>query len=300
MVYEDECLIEINSLEEYLRFVKSYYKKNKGELWYRGHNSNQWKLKPNLYRDAKMITGSNNEITVLKYNFVNFKDEFSELKKEIIDKHLFDISELNDFQIMFIAQHYGLLTPILDWTTDPLVALFFALDEYTFKEEEEEFPVIYILKPGLCNANSFLVYNDKTNITEPLCIDDRNNCFNEWIDDLNNSPGNHIPIAIFSEMDFSHRICRQSGKFTFHGALGPLNYSWNDIAIGHEKFVDSIKINPKAVEEIKEYLLVLNINKQSIYRDIFTPLDNICEQIKKQASKTFINSIAKTNKALLQ
>lgn len=297
MSYEDSGLIEINSFEEYLLYIKNYCKKNKGELWYRGHNSNTWQLKPNLYRGAKMLTGSSDEIVTLEYDFVNFKKEFYKLKKEIIKESLFDISKLNDFHIMFIAQHYGLLTPILDWTTDPLVALFFAMDGYTYKENE--FPVIYILKPGLCNANSYLVRSDKTNITEPLCIDGMNKYFDRWVDDLNNSPANYIPIAIFSEIDFSHRICRQSGKFTLHGALGPLNFSWNDIAIGDEKLVDAIKINPEAVKEIEEYLAVLNINKKSIYRDVSTKLDNICNEIKEQELKIFKNNIAESNKELL-
>ncbi|MCR1971919.1 FRG domain-containing protein [Clostridium cochlearium] len=299
MLYEEDCITEINSLAEYLSFVKNYSEKSKVELWYRGHRTNVWRLKPNLYRNAKRIKGADNEITVLKYNFVNFKDEFYRLKKEVIDKDLFDISKLNDFQIMFIAQHYGLLTPILDWSTDPLVALFFALDEYSYNDVE--FPVIYIFKPGFCNANAFISHSDNTSITEPLCIDDLNDHFNKWCDDLNNSPVNHIPIAIFSKIDFSHRICRQSGKFTFHGAVGPLSYSWSDIVIGEKKFVDAIKINPKAVKEIKEYLLVLDINKKSIYRDtIPTPLDNMCAQIKEQGLKAFKNSINEANKVLLQ
>lgn len=296
---DKEYLTEINSFDEYLCFLKNYFQKKQGELWYRGHSSNRWLLKPNLYRNAKMNLNPKDGIEVLRYNFVNFKGEFSKLKKEISDKNLFDTSELNDFQIMFIAQHYGLLTPILDWTTDPLVALFFALDDYTFKEEKE-FPVIYILKPGLCNANSSIVYSNNTDITEPLCIDDMNDYFNKWTTDLNDSPANHIPIAIFSDIDFSHRICRQSGKFTLHGAVGPLNFSWNNTVIKKEKIVDEIKINHKAVEEMKKYLLALNINKQTIFRNTSSHLDNICEQIKKQEMEVFKDSIAQVNSALFQ
>lgn len=257
-----------------------------------------WQLKPNLYRSAKMITDSNDEISILKYDFVNFKKAFYKLKEKIIKENLFDISKLNDFHIMFIAQHYGLLTPILDWTTDPLVALFFAMDGYTYKKNE--FPVIYILKPGLCNANSQLVYSDNTNITEPLCIDNMNKYFGMWVEDLNNSHANYIPIAIFSKIDFSHRICRQSGKFTFHGAVGPLNFSWNDVDTRYGKLVDVIKINPKAVKEIEEYLSVLNINKKSIYPDDHNNLDNICSKIKEQELEIFKNNIIKTNKELLR
>ncbi|OVE67246.1 FRG domain-containing protein [Clostridium diolis] len=297
MVSEGSCTTEINSFEEYLRFIKNYYEKSGKELWYRGHWSNTWDLKPNLYRNAKMITGAKGEITRLRYSFVNFKNEFLKLKEEILNKHLFDISELNDFHIMFIAQHYGLLTPTLDWTTDPLVALFFALDGNA--HEDEEFPVIYILKPGFSNEYSYLNYNDNSRITKPICIDDSDYLFNKLTDDLNNTPANHVPIAVFSELDFSHRICKQSGKFTLHGAVGPLNYEWNNITIENKKFVDEIRINVKAIEEIRKYLAALNINKQTIYRDISTPLDNICNHIKKQELEIFKNSIAEANKTFL-
>lgn len=295
MVYEKECLIEVNSLDEYLRFIKSYRRKVKSEIWYRGQRCNKWDLKPNLYREAKIKKQSSSEVIKLKYDLVNFKDIFLEFKNEVIRKNLINISKLNDFQVMFIARHYGLLTPTLDWTTDPLVAMFFALDEYDFKDDS--FPVIYILKPCLCNESSFLVYSDGTNITEPVCIDNRENMFDTLTKDLNDTPSNHIPIAIYTEKDFSYRICRQSGKFTFHGALGPLNYSWNNIVINGEKIVDAIKINPKAVEEIKERLLALDINKLSIYRHI-SHLDGICKQLNDEALVKLKMKISEMNKYL--
>lgn len=296
MFYDGDCLTEINSISEYLNYVKDYSEKNKVELWYRGHLTNEWELKPNLYRNAKRIKGIHGGITQLRYDFVNFRDEFYRLKKEVIDKNLYDISKLNDYQIMFIAQHYGLLTPILDWTTDPLVALFFALDEYIYNKET--FPVICILKPGFCNESSFISYSDNRPVMEPLCIDNLNNHFNKWCNDLNTSTG-HIPIAIFSDSDFSHRICRQSGKFTFHQAVGLLSCSWNNITIEGKKIVDTIKINPKAVKEIKKYLSVLDINKKSIYRNTTpTNLDDMCTQIKEEELDKFINSINESNKVL--
>lgn len=292
-------MIEINSIEEYLQFIKDFYEKSGGELWYRGHWSDEWELKPNLYRNAKMITNGKGQMSILKYNFVDFKSEFLKLKNEIIKNKLFDISGLNNFQIMFIAQHYGLLTPILDWTTDPLVALFFALDGDT--HNDGEFPVIYIMNPGFCNEWSCIGYNDGSRITEPLCIDnDSINLFDTLTNDLNNSAANHVPIAIYSKKDFSHRICRQSGRFTLHGAVGPLNYRWNNTTIEGEKLVDEIKINVAAIEEIKKYLLALNINSETIYREIGTPLDKICSSIKYQELEKFKNSISKTNETLLK
>lgn len=240
-----------------------------------------------------MRTGPKGEMRILAYDFVDFRNEFCKLKNEIVDKKLLDISKLNDFQITFIAQHYGLLTPTLDWSADPLVALFFALDGYV--EKDDEFPVVCILKPGFCNRWSSIVYKDNIthenkNITTSFCIDYSDDLFDELTKDLNDTIKG-IPFAIYSKLDLSHRISRQSGKFTLHGAVGPLNYQWNDTTIEGRKLVDTIKISNDVIEEIKEYLQVLNINKKTIYRKLATPLDNICSQIQGEELEKFIRDI---------
>lgn len=287
---ESEYLREINSVQEYCTFLENYTTNNKAELWYRGHRSQFWELKPNLYRNMEMIKNTN----ILNYNIIDFRESFIRLKKEILNKNLFDISNLNDFQIMFIAQHYGLLTPILDWTSAPLIALFFAIDEYNYNSEE--FPVIYILEPGFCNENSCIVKKSKENFIEPICIDNMdNNDFDVWTSDLNRGMG-HIPIAIFGNEDFLHRISSQSGKFTFHQAVGTKRYSWDNIDIEKKRFVEKIKINPNKVETIKALLCTLGINKKSIYRNDYpNNLDNTCNKIKKNSLVEFEKTIKKIN-----
>ncbi|MGL4571601.1 MAG: FRG domain-containing protein [Clostridium sp.] len=284
MYCEEE--FEINSFEEYIEYVKNYIEKNKVEIWYRGQSSNMWQLKPNLFRTMKR-----KREMLLNYEIIDFKNEFKKLKKEILENNLFDISKLNDFQIMFIAQHYGLLTPILDWSTDPLVALFFALDNYT--AEKNENPVIYIIKPSLCNE-----YSNLKDCKEPLCIDELDNTtFEYWTDDLNRGPGMYIPIALFSDIDFSHRICRQSGKFTFHSAVGPRN-RWDNVVVEGQRIVETININPKAVNEMKDYLLALNITRETIYRKI-SLLDNVCKQFKDKSLEKFKKDIEESNKKIV-
>lgn len=293
MEFASKSHIEINNFDEFLKFIKRYTESRCDELWFRGHNSNFWKLKPNLYRNAKINVTDG--IALLNYDFVDFKKEFDTFKKLIEESNLFNYDSLNDFQLMFIAQHHGILTPILDWTTDPLVALFFAIDDYN-DENEECFPVFYIFKPALCNKNSSIRFNNsegETDISEALCIDEYGEIFDMLVNDLNDTPANHIPIAIYSNHEFSSRVCRQSGKFTLHGACGPLNYNWNDITIGNERFVDTIKINPQAVPSIQEYLKALNINKNTIYREIYDEFDNQCNKIKSNELEKYISSLEK-------
>lgn len=56
----------------------------------------------------------------------------------------FGTSLKDDWELLALAQHHGLPTRLLDWTYNPLTALFFACEG----EQEDEDGIVYALKTG--------------------------------------------------------------------------------------------------------------------------------------------------------
>ena len=55
----------------------------------------------------------------------------------------------SDEQLYFLAQHYGMPTRLLDWTTNPLIALYFACAEQEYQDRDGEVCMldVYCLAP---------------------------------------------------------------------------------------------------------------------------------------------------------
>jgi len=116
-----------------------------------------------------------------------------QFKKRCMEFRYLDFLKTEDtWAWLFYAQHHRLRTRLLDWTSNPLVALYYAVENILSRgTDSEHFGAVWAIK---VNPKDFLSYDELK--LSPLHKIDR------WI--MVNPP----PVT--------HRLARQSGKFSYH------------------------------------------------------------------------------------
>lgn len=208
-------------------------------FWWRGQASIGWKVHPALYHKGVAGNEANMAVRFLNYARVRHREA-----PDIRDGPAW----------LFLMQHYGLPTRLLDWTQSPLIAAHFAVRE---EKSQEQDGVVWGLQPTLLNkeqAGSESILGVGNKIVRPL--------FDEaW----KAVPRDHSKAKVFAitaqHVDVRQMV--QSSEFTLHGTAHPI-----EELPSADRFVIRIKIPSTAKCEMKQMLNLLHIKDSYLFPDL--------------------------------
>src|SRR5262245_3594236 len=110
--------------------------------WFRGHGNASWSLQPCLYRPRSDIGG----IGADYYNEAILLEKFRLRAPTFLER-----VPATDWEWLFLMQHYGLPTRLLDWTESSLIALYFAVRDHAGDADA----AVWAMNPWGLNRKTF-------------------------------------------------------------------------------------------------------------------------------------------------
>jgi hypothetical protein len=222
-----------------------------GRLWWRGQERD-WDLLPSVYRPTNHF-----EENSLTFNFMRkAQSRYGKCPNQ------------DDFPSwLFLMQHYGLPTRLLDWSASPIVALFFALENFDPLKDEDS--VLWGLDPASLNEQQIgvrMISSAHNESALPLFVD----AYRQQKDRV---ASRQIVAVMTDELDVRQLL--QQSMFTIHGSTEPLNR-----LPGHEKFLRRIRILKEAKFMSRIALADLGISRSTLFPD----LDNLARELKNSGA----------------
>lgn len=245
--------VEINSIQNMIEALEADNLDYLGPTWYRGHSNAAWQLLPGYYR----LANAPPESTLIK----RFKQSAS---------MLISGPQKSSFDWLFQMQHYGVPTRLLDWSENPLIALYFAVSAETNDANTDA--ALWLLRPTELNKNA--------NIRDPyeeyfIPSTEDEELINYSTETLRQNLRNQLkPVATIATRN-NPRIQAQLGVFTIHH-----NDKIPIEDVGDSSHIIKYIIPGKSLTNIHEQLRLLGFSKFQL----FPELSSIGEVIKGDLS----------------
>jgi hypothetical protein len=236
--------------------------------WYRGQSDAAWGLSPRVLRaDFETMANSSGftmtkdtdeqilrtERTINK-QFMRMGASLFPPAASVVDKYL-------------LAQHHGLPTRLLDWTTNPLAALFFAVSGSPDKDA-----AVFVLNPRILvpkndDSGEILFPFDVVEVHDPLV-----SRFVGYVCSHDEARNHPYPFVLPIAPDlWAGRMLQQGSCFTFHM---PKSASMDSSL--KKSFFERYIVPKDAKKVIRTTLRRMNVTEATLYCD----LDHLCREIK--------------------
>jgi len=215
--------------------------------WFRGHCRSEWTLLPTL---ARVPMDGN-----ARYAFGDRSTREANIYYEFVTRAGEMLPGSNDsWATLFIMQHHGLPTRLLDWTDTLGVAIYFAVRGATSDA------AIWLLDPYELNKKGL----GKAALIHPHKLDAS---YEDYF--IENRAKPPTPAVAISPLRHDPRVSSQRSGFTLHKTLdAPLEEL-------HEQAVRKITIPAAALTGARRFLNVARISEFSLFRD----LDSLAKEI---------------------
>lgn len=230
---------KVNSWLEFIENIENNFIDHK-EYLFRGHRDSNWKLESTFdrkYKDSLKNIESRLRIN-LSYDEL-LKAHLKNFKKNSIGKRINPNKKLNNSEWWALGQHYGLDTPLLDWTLSPYIALYFAL-----------------FNPITPNSKVRTLW-----IFSPIALQEIA---------INQEPESEFIKEVDSPVDENIRLLSQKGKFTkTPNGKSIEEFLKDNIKIqGSHPVLFRIDIPENLRELFLRHLNSMNINHSTIFPDL--------------------------------
>lgn len=244
--------MEINSVQELLEKLEEIREGQTQTIWYRGQGIAEWGLTPHYLR----LNGAQSESTLLK----RFKQSAA---------MLIDSAPKESFDWLFLMQHYGVPTRLLDWSESPLAALYFAVEN--LEKHGDEDGALWLIYPSELNKHA-RINNTEEEDYIPSFEDEE--LANYSVESLkSNNRIQLFPVATIATRN-NPRIQAQLGVFTIHHLENiPIE------EVGDKKHAVKIVIPKASKENIRNQLSLLGYTKFQLFPELSSIGDIIKESI---------------------
>ncbi|MDD3361208.1 MAG: FRG domain-containing protein [Hespellia sp.] len=248
----------ITRLSEYIEYIQLCKKKSYSTLseksnmvLYRGHANKDWKCLPKLFREKDWFESEENYID------------------EVLRQSSEEFFGLTSFQKLAKMQHYGLPTRLLDFTGNPLIALYFACNDITQTDTDG---VVLILKIPMFFENRIPLVS----ILEHLFPDAGNLFVQVNRNAINQINNNSLVMGIIPELK-NYRIRNQDGYFALFTYSGKYGEVFNPIE-ENKSIQERIVIPAEKKKDILEELGVCGIKQSFVFPELEKQISYIVDR----------------------